>query len=73
MEEINKLTNLQLEILKAFSFDLNENQILEIRSLLANYFDEQTSKEVDLLWENSDFNNETMEKWAAEHLRTSYE
>lgn len=68
-----KLTNLQLELLKVFSFELSEEQVLEIRSLLANYFAEKATEEADRLWEAKGWTDETMEQWANEHFRTPYE
>lgn len=68
-----KLTNLQLELLKVFSFDLKEDQVLEIRYLLASYFAEKATEEVDRLWEEHQWTDETMEQWASEHFRTPYE
>ncbi len=72
MKTANRLTNLQLELLKVFSFDLSEQQIIEIRELLAKYFAEQAAGEMDRLWEQNNWSNNTMEKWANEHLRTTY-
>ena len=70
MKATNRLTNLQLELLKIFSFDLSEEQILEIRELLSKYFAEKATQEMDKLWDQNNWSNDTMEKWASEHLRT---
>jgi hypothetical protein len=67
-----KLTNLQLELLKIFSYQLNYQQLNEIKQLLANYFAEQATQEIDKLWEENNWNNDTMTEWANEHLRTPY-
>ncbi len=67
-----KLTNLQLEMLKVFSYDLNENQLNEIKRLIAGYFADNATKEMDSLWDNNNWSNQTMEKWSKEHLRTPY-
>ncbi len=68
----NKLTNLQLELLKMFRFDLKEKQLIEIRRLLATYFSEQATDEMDKLWETNNWDADTMKKWAKEHTRTPY-
>ena len=68
----NKLTNLQLELVKIFSYDLKENQLREIRSLLAQYFAEKATTEADKLWKEKGWSNKTMTKWANEHNRTPY-
>ena len=67
-----RLTNLQLELLKTFSFDLSESQIGEIREILANYFSQKTISEMDKFWEENNWSNEVVEEIAGEHLRTEY-
>jgi hypothetical protein len=67
-----KLTNLQLELLKVFSYQLNQQQLIDIKNLLANYFAEQATQEMDKLWEENNWDDNTMTSWANEHLRTPY-
>lgn len=66
-----KLTNLQLELLKVFSFDLPEEQLLEIKQLLVQYFAKKVDDEMDRLWEERGWTPETMREWANEHMRSS--
>lgn len=68
----NKLTNLQLELIKIFSYQLPENQIIEIKNILAEYFADKASDEMDKLWEEKSWTNETMITWVNEHLKTPY-
>jgi hypothetical protein len=68
-----KLTNLQLELLKVFSYQLNQQQLMDIKNLLAKYFAEQASQEMDKLWEEHNWDVDTMKNWANEHFRTPYE
>jgi hypothetical protein len=65
-----KLTNLQIELLKLFTYDLGEEQLLEIKSLLANYFAQKASDRMDELWEENKWTAETMKQWGEEHMRT---
>ena len=65
-----KLTNLQLELLKVFSYELPEEQLLEIRQLLAKYFAQKVDEEMDELWKEKGWTEETMREWANEHLRS---
>ncbi len=65
-----KLTNLQLEMLKVFSYELPEEQLLEIRQLLAKYFAQKVDEEMDQLWEEKGWTEATMQEWANEHLRS---
>ena len=64
-----KLTNLQLELLKVFNYQLNQQQLTDIRDLLANYFAEQATLEMDKLWEQQGWDENTMVEWANDHMR----
>lgn len=57
------LTNLQLELLKLYSLNLSEDQLLDIRRLIAKYFADNASDEMDRLWEEKGWSNETMDNW----------
>jgi hypothetical protein len=67
-----KLTNLQLELVKLFSYKIAENQVLEIKQLLSNYFADKATEEMDRLWDENNWSEETMKDWSNEHLRTPY-
>ncbi len=72
MSTPQKLTNLQLELLKVFSHPLSEEQLLEVKDLLATYFADKATEEMDRLWDEKGWSNETMQEWAVTHLRTPY-
>ena len=57
------LTNLQIELIKLFSLDLSEDQLMEVRQLLSSYFAEKASDEMDKLWDEKGWDNETMDNW----------
>jgi hypothetical protein len=61
-----RLTNLQQELLKIFSIELSDKELLEIKHLLATHFASKASDEMDRLWETNQRNQETMETWLAE-------
>jgi hypothetical protein len=69
MEATGKLTNVQIELLKMFQFNLPEKQLVEIKNMLAKYFAKTATDEMDKLWEENNWNNDVMKKWAGEHLR----
>jgi len=71
MHTSGRLTNLQVELLKMFQYDLPENQLLDIKNMLAKYFAETARNEMDKLWESEGWSEETMQNWASEHLRKS--
>lgn len=73
MESTRKLTNLQIELLKIFRFDISEDQVNEIRSLLSAYFAKKVTSEIDSLFETNNWGAEKIEEWSKEHMRTKYE
>ncbi len=73
MVPAQKLTNLQLELVKLFSYKVADSQLIEIKLLLGNYFAEKASEEMDKLWDENNWTEDTMKEWANEHLRTPYE
>ena len=72
MVHAQKLTNLQLELVKLFSYKIAESQVLEIKQLLSNYFADKATEEMDRLWDENNWSVETMKEWSNEHLRTPY-
>jgi len=69
MNSSGKLTNLQIELLKMFNYDLSESQLEDIKNMLGKYFAETARTEMNKLWEQERWSNETMEQWVNEHLR----
>ena len=65
-EPVNKLSNLQLELLKIFSSNLPDEQLLEIKELLSNYFAQKATAEMDRLWDERGWSNEIMQEWLHE-------
>ncbi len=67
-----QLTNLQLELLKTFSYELSEDQIIEIKDLLAKYFAQKVTDDMDRFYEENNWSEKTIEEIASQHLRTEY-
>lgn len=72
MNSPQALSNLQLELLKVFSFDLSEEQLLEIRDMLSRYFADKATEEMDQIWEEKGWSADTIKKWGEEHMRVPY-
>ncbi|MBO0929824.1 hypothetical protein [Fibrella aquatilis] len=68
-----KLTNLQLELLQTFAYSLPDEQLVEIRMLLAQYFLDKTDAEMDRLVNESGWDQSTFDTWAKGHERTAYQ
>jgi len=69
MEAVGKLTNVQIELLKLFQYNLPEKQLVEIKNMLAKYFADTATSEMDKLLEENNWNNDVMKDWANENLR----
>ena len=67
METVGKLTNVQIELLKLFQYDLPEKQLAEIKNILAKYFANTATAEMDKLWEENNWDNDLMKEWANEN------
>jgi len=66
-----KLSNLQLELLKTFQIDLSDEQLLEIKEILSKYFSEKATLEMDKVWDNQNWDDDTIEQLANTHTRIS--
>lgn len=71
MQTIQGLSNLQLELLKIYSFNISNEQLLEVKSLLSDYFAEKITKDMDKLFEKKAWDESKIDEWASEHMRTS--
>ncbi|MDB4925076.1 hypothetical protein [Mucilaginibacter sp.] len=69
MEAVGKLTNVQIELLKLFQYNLPEKQLAEIKNILAKYFANTATAEMDKLWKENNWNNDLMKEWTNENLR----
>ncbi len=65
----NKMTNLQLELLKMFRYNLEESQLIELKELISKYFVDKFDSGMDKLWNDKGWSNETMESFANQHMR----
>ena len=73
MESINfPLSKVQLELLKLFSRDIEDNDLKEIKKLIVKYLSNKLSKDADKVWEEKNWSNEDMDKFLNTHMRTPY-
>lgn len=70
-EQSYKLSNLQLELLKMFSRNISDQQLMEIKGILSRYFADKASDEFEKLAEEKGWTAETYRKWAQEHNRSA--
>lgn len=62
----------QLELMNALNNINSEAELNEFKDLVALYFARKAQKAIDALWDEGVINEETIEQWGAEHMRTSY-
>lgn len=61
-----KLTDLQLELLKVYSFWPNEEDLLAIKQMLAKYFSEKLITKIDIAITNNNISEQDLDKWLDE-------
>lgn len=71
MRVVQGLSNLQLELLKIYSFNISNEQLLEVKNLLSNYFAEKVTSGIDDFFEEKGWDETKIEEWSNEHMRTS--
>ena len=62
MSAAKPLTNLQMQLLKSFYFDIPTEQLEEIKTILGNYFASKATDEMDKLWVENNWSQKTMGK-----------
>ena len=63
------LTNVQLEVLKAFSYNLNDNDLSEFKDLLANYFAKKAIDLADKAYEENKWSDKDVDKMLDTKMR----
>ena len=57
------LTNLQMELLQLYSLKLSDNELLQVKEVLAVYFAHRLGKHVAQIWKEKRETAEDMEQW----------
>ena len=65
-------TPFQIEMLELVSKVNSEREMNEIRQLLGRYFTKRAEDAIDRLWDEGIINNDVIEGWKNEHMRTPY-
>ena len=64
MEQIAEpLTNLQLELLKVFSYQLPEEELYEMKQVLVEFFAKRLNKRASKIWKDKRYTQDDMENW----------
>lgn len=60
------LSNLQLELLKLYSSNISESELLEIKRFLAKFFMKKAINEADIIWDEKGYSDTLMQDWLEE-------
>ena len=66
------LSNMQLELLKLFSRDIEDADLLALKRLIVKYLAKKASQLADNVWDEKKWTNKDMEKLLNQHERTPY-
>jgi hypothetical protein len=59
----HKFSNVQLELLRLYSSNIPDDVLLEMRDVLSRFFAEKASNEMDKLWDEREWSDDTMREW----------
>jgi hypothetical protein len=62
-------TNVQLELLKTFSHQLSESDLIDLKNTLALFFAQRLIIQANKSWEEKKWNNETVDKLLLTKMR----
>ena len=65
-----QFSNMQLELLRLYSYNLPDEELAEIKELLARYFAEKLRRRADEVWEEKGWTNDTMEEFLRTKMRS---
>ena len=66
LEQTTTLSNLQLELLKLYSTDLDKEELSELKDQLAMFYAKKSIENADKVWKKKNLSNEDMDKWLNE-------
>jgi hypothetical protein len=63
------LSNVQLELLKTFSLNVNEQELLELKKILVNFFAERAIQLANNAWDTQGWTDEDVDRLLNTKLR----
>lgn len=65
-DKTTEKASLQREIIKLYSTDLDYQELLGLKQILADFFARKAINEADKIWDEQNLSDETMETWLNE-------
>jgi len=63
------MSNLQLELLRLYGNGVSDENLREIKTILAKYFADKATDAMDKVWDEKGLTEQTMIDWTNEHNR----
>ncbi|MCP9765902.1 hypothetical protein [Lacihabitans soyangensis] len=63
--------NAQLELLKVFSHNLPENELMALKKIISNFFAEKLIQQADKKWDEMNWSDQDMDQLLGQKLRKS--
>ena len=57
------LSNVQIELMKLFRTNLSDQELIELKDLIAKFYADKASAKADEIWDERGLTNEDMDKW----------
>ena len=68
-QQQSPLTNLQLELLKLYSFGVSADEILEVKRLLGQHFADRLSAQASAAYQANKWTETTLDEWLNEECQ----
>lgn len=62
----------QMRLLQMMSYIKTDEELAELQNVISDYYAKRMDEEMDKLWDQGVLNEDTIEQWGKEHLRTPY-
>lgn len=72
MREATVFNQAQVQLLDMMSFVKNEDTLTALKQAISDYFAKEAEKEVSMLWQSGELNEEKVESFRQLHERTPY-
>ena len=65
--QASHLSNLQMELLKLYSTNVQESDLMEIKKFMGSYFAKKAIKEAGAYWDENNLSDDVMDSWLESH------
>ena len=72
MERELTLHQAKMDLLRIVDRIQTVDEVQTIRRILADYYARKVDEEMDRLWDSGTINEQVLEQWSHEHMRTPY-